>query len=345
VISWNYPLPAGMGAGSLALEAGWDGSGPTLMLAAKDVRPTDAPLTTSLTCGYANGAATLASTIGISLRNSLGIAVEPQLSLTIPGGTPTLAFLPLGGGTGTTLSLQCLPSTHVLAASGAAAQLIDAYGIPMVADLLIAATGTTFTTPLWPGGKTLEHVLGGANLIAIGSGPAPQKYSLKTPLPTVSAMLSSVLRAVGSASITLAESPDLALTFVVDSGKVGLGLFGSVALNTEGSPQYSLLFGAPATWLGPRAGVILYLFSLQGKFEPELFARGLGLGLAGSGDAPLVNKSGFRLDAIDGYLTFDLDLIRGSVKGLGAGVEIDRLGLPLSQFNAAKSSNPAITPA
>ena len=76
------------------------------------------------------------------------------------------------------------------------------------------------------------------------------------------------------------------------------------------------------------------------QFAPRLLARGLGVGLAGSGNAPLLNESGLRIGALDGYVAFEIDLTGGTVSGLGGGLEIDKLGLPISQFDSASSSNP-----
>ena len=44
--------------------------------------------------------------------------------------------------------------------------------------------------------------------------------------------------------------------------------------------------------------------------RPELLVAGLGIGLAGSGDTPLLDASGFRVGAVDAYLAFQLDLLR-----------------------------------
>ena len=339
-IGWSYPVAGG----SLGIAVGWDITGPTVSFTAADVAPAASPVTASLTAGYAGGALALDAAAGFSLASSLGISVVPQLALTAAGGTLKLALLPLGGADASTLAITLLPAPGVVATSGAAAALIEGYAIPLVADLLITATGTDFSKPLWSAGPTVEHVLSSASLIKIGSGPAPQKYSLDTPLPDVGTILAGLLQAVTPVTVQLASSPPLSLSFVDDSGKIGLRFLGSIPLTAQGggSPQVSMLFGAPATWLGSDAGITLYLFSTAGglQFAPELLVRGAGVGLAGSGDAPLLDASGFRIGAADAYLAFQLDLLSGSVSGLGGGVEIDQLGLPISQFDSASASNP-----
>jgi len=340
-IAWSYPLPAAIGTGGVTVAVGWDGAGPTISAGATGVALANAPVATTVTAGYANGSLVLDAALGVSL-SALGIATVPQAALGVTGGTASLAFLPLGAGTATTLSVQLLPAAKVVAGSNAGAALASAYAIPLVADLLIGATGASFTSPAWSGGPTIERILTSANLITGGAGPPPT-YALKTPLPGVDAILAGVLQAVAPVSIALADSPKLTLAFVDDAGKIGVRLTGAIPLNAGDSPEISLLFGAPATWLGPDAGVTVYLFDVSGsavRFAPELFARGLGAGLAGGGDAPLLNESGFRLGAVDAYAAFDVLLASGAISGLGGGLEIDALGLPLGQLDAASSSNP-----
>ena len=338
-IGWSYPVAGG----SLGIGTGWDASGPTVSFTAANVTPADSPLTLSLTAGYAGGALALAATAGCSLAGSLGISVVPQLTVTATGSQVRLALLPLGGSAASTLAIQLLPTPGVTASSGAAAALVQDYAIPLAADLLITATGTDFGKPLWNTGPTIEHVLSSAQLITIGPGSAPQKYSLHTPLPDVGTILGGLLQAVTPATVQVASAPPLSIAFVDDAGRIGVRVLGSVPLTTDGSsPQVSALFGAPATWLGPTAGIALYLFSTAGglQFAPELLVRGVGVGLAGSGDAPLLDAAGFRIGAADAYLAFQLDLRTGSVSGLGGGVEIDQLGLPITQFDSASASNP-----
>ncbi|HEY6481280.1 MAG TPA: DUF6603 domain-containing protein, partial [Streptosporangiaceae bacterium] len=339
-VGWTYPLPAGLGTGSLAVAVGWDASGPTVTVGAQNVAPAAAPVTLSLTAGYAGGALALDAGVGISLA-ALGITVVPELQLALGGSGLELSFLPLGSSAGSTLAIAVLPAPRVTAAAGAAAALVDAYAIPLVADLLIGATGSDFSRAAWTGGPTIEHLLSAAGVITI---TGPGQYALKTPLPDVGGLIGGLLQAIAPVSIALAgpDGPPLSLEFVDDSGQLGLRLLGSVDLSGDGSPQVSVLLGGPATWLGPTAGLTLYLFTVAGglQFAPRLLARGLGVGLAGSGNAPLLNESGLRIGGLDGYVAFEIDLTGGTVSGLGGGLEIDKLGLPISQFDSASSSNP-----
>ncbi len=308
---------------------------------ASGIAPADSPVTLTLSSGYANGALALDATLGVSLESAnLGIDVTPALTLTIAGATAKAAILPLGESQASTLAIELLPSFHVSSTPAAPGALVEKYGIPLVADLLIAATEADFAKSLWKGGPPAEHVLKSAKLIDVSG--APPKYSLASPFPQPEKILAGLLEAIASVKISVTSSPPLSLEFVDDSGRIGAQLVGSIALSGEGSPRLSLLLGAPAAWLGADAGVTLYLFTQAGgfQFSPELAVRGLGLGLAGDGDAPLLNESGFRIGALDTYLAFDVDLRSGKVSGLGGGVEIEKLGLPISQFDSSTASNP-----
>ena len=161
------------------------------------------------------------------------------------------------------------------------------------------------------------------------------------PLLPVQQLISNIASALSPVTIPIVANPPLSLTFSNASNKLGIGLVGSISLSS-GSPSITLLFGKPADWLGPNAGITLDLFTTGTSitFAPALSVRGLGVGLSGEGDAPLLNVSGFRMGAVDAYLAFSVNLLSGSVSDVGGGVEIDKLGLPLNQLSGAGSSNP-----
>lgn len=173
-LAWTYALPAALGNGSLVVTAGWGTGGPIMSVSATALSLVNSPVTTTLAGGLANGAATISGGLGVSLQSGLGLAVVPQLTFSLGAGAPALSLLPLGAGTAATLSVQLAPSVQFTAASGAPAQLIDTWVIPLVADLLITATGTSFATPIYAGGPSTATLLSNANLITIGSG-APRR--------------------------------------------------------------------------------------------------------------------------------------------------------------------------
>ena len=339
-LNWSFPVPGGVGTGTLALAAGWDGSGPTLHFSAQSITLTNAPFAVTAGFGYASGSLALDTEVAISLA-TIGIATPPVLDFSLAGSALSLGLLPLGAGTASTLSLQLLPTPQFTVGSDAAEKITEDWAIPLAADLLITATGTQFSQALWSGGPTIETVLKNAQIINIGAGPAPGKYTLKTPLPDVPTLVSNIASALSPVTIPIVADPPLSLTFSNAGNVLGIGLLGSISLSS-GSPSVSLLLGKPADWLGPNAGVTLDLLTTGSSiaFAPALAVRGLGVGLAGDGDSPLLNASGFRIGAVDAYLAFTIDLLHGTVSGLGGGLEIDQLGLPLNQLSGAGSSNP-----
>jgi hypothetical protein len=337
-ITWMYPATPTPGTMSVALAAGWDGGGPTLTFGIPQSTITGSPVAISLAAGYASGSLALDATLGLDLSSSVGIAVIPQLVVGLAGGAFTATILPLGAGTASELAVHLAPSPGVTVNGSAATTLVEQWAIPLVAKLVLDAAGAGLDTHLWSSGPTIRTVLVNANVITGGG-------ALKTPLAPLDTMLANLLGALTPATIPLASDPALALTFTKDpmnSNALGVGLLGELPLNPGSSPEFSVLFGKPADWLGPSAGVSLDLFTTQGglNFAPALHVRGLGVGLSGGGTAPLINTSGFRLGAVDGYLAFELTLLDGHVTNLGGGVEIDKLGLPLGLAGSGTTNNP-----
>ncbi len=194
--------------------------------------------------------------------------------------------------------MALLPAPAVVATSAAPTALIDAYAVPLVGDLLLAATGSDLSSALWHGGPTAESVLSDAGLITTGP------YTLKTPLPDVDAILGGVLQSIAPVTIPLTTTPPLSLEFVDDSGKVGVRLLGSIPLST-GAPAGIGAVRSASAGLGPEAGVTLYLLTINGArcSSRRVDARGLGIGVCRTpATARSSNASGFRLGAVDAYL-------------------------------------------
>lgn len=339
-LKWNFALPGALGTGSLAVTAGWDASGAIFNVDATSLSLVNGPVTTTVAGGFANGVPSVSGSMGLSLQSSLGLTVAPHLVFSLGGGSPSLTLLPLGAGTASTLSLQLAPAVKLRAASGASALLIDDWVIPLVADLLIGATGASFGAPIYAGGPSTETLLSNAKLINISAGPAPQKYTLKTPLPAVEAILSSLLQSLPAVPITLVADPPLTLLLGNSGGLLGIGLQGSIALPT-GSPTVTLLFGQPGD-AATVAGVQLALFTTGAAptFAPVLNVRGIGAGFAGDGGSPLLNESGCRIGDIDGFIAFSFDLAHAQLSELGGGLSIGQLGLPLGLLDSVSGGNP-----
>ncbi|HEY4940109.1 MAG TPA: DUF6603 domain-containing protein [Rhizomicrobium sp.] len=345
-LTWTFPL-ANTVSGQVVLTAGFDSNNadaPIVKLEATNIQISGAPFAASITCGYET-ALQLDVTVDIKL-DSLGLTVVPQFVFGLNAGQTTLTFFPFGAGSGAILAIQILPTLQAspaltgAAATAAVEELLKTWGIPLVADVLIGATQAKWGALLWPGGPSIGQVLGAAGIVTTGN--TLNTTLLTAPFSTtVVNVLSGLLQAVASTAI-IHLTDDLQLGLVSEGGKLGVRLLGSFALSRGSAPQISLLFGKPASWLGADAGVTLFLFSGPPfQFKPELNVRGLGLGVAGDGDTPLVKDAKFRVGAIEGYIAFDVDFLNpGGDLNFGGGLEIDQLGLPFGQLQGANSSNP-----
>ena len=334
-LTWTLPLPAELGSGTVSIGAGWDGSGPILTFAATGIAPPGGALTLGVTAGYSSGVLAMHGTAGLRLDTSLGITAAPQLTLDATPVGLAVSFLPLGPGTDQVLAIQLLPSPAVTTSGNPSAQIAAAWVIPMAAEVLIKATAALFGTALWRSGPTVGTLLTSSRLIS--AGPGPQQYRIASPIPPVTSLLEGLLSALNGQEITV-PGTQLCLSFLKDTNGLGARLTGDIDL-PAGDVQVSALFGGTAGWNGPDAGVTLYLISgSPAVFSPRLQAAGLGIGLAGAGDAPLLNQAGFRLGGADGYLFFTLG--DHTDASFGAGIDLTQLGLPLGQLSSASASNP-----
>ena len=76
------------------------------------------------------------------------------------------------------------------------------------------------------------------------------------------------------------------------------------------------------------------------SFAPSLDVRGIGAGFAGEGSDPLFSEAGVRIGSIDGFLAFSFDFVQAQLSGLGGGLEIGSLGLPLGLLDGVTTSSP-----
>ena len=343
-VTWTFNLPGEVGSGTLAAILGWDGSGPTVTVGAQNVKLGNGALTCNLAAGYASGAIQCSTAVGLHLQQSLGLDVVPKLALSVSGGHFASTLLPLATGSGDgPMRVDLAPTPAVNFGAGGALGLVEGWLMPLVADLLFEATKSHLADALWSGGKTLEDALVAARLVDKGATPADDK--LHQPFPDWVAMLTGLAQSLAS-SVSIPLSSTLHLAFVNDSGRLGVSLNGHQDIPTD-SMVLSLRFGAPGSW-GPHAdeGLALYLFQSSGSsfsFQPGLRLAGVGLGLAGADDAPLVNTDVLRLGGVRGYLFLDVDFLPTlSATNLGAGAELVELGLPLGQATGgnAGGNNP-----
>ncbi len=335
-VSWSFPL-SGADAGTVSLTAGWDGSGPVALLSATDVKLGGGALAISLSGGYATGAVECSASVSLNLPSELGINASPQFTIGVSstGGALrfTSQFFPLASGTDHgPLEIDLAPQLQVTAGGQTPLQLLENWLMPLAANVAIKAANAQLNTPLWSGATaTVKTVLTSANILK-GDG------TLNTPLPDLVTMVAGAIAGLASGGgVSVQLSSTLKLSIVNDTGKIGLRLTGQQAFDI-GSFSLAALFGAPSTWTtsspGADAGLEFYVFTDSGggsfTFTPQLRCAGVGLGLTGADDAPLVNLSAFRLGGFKGYFFFDAQFSSGlSLNSFGGGLELVQLGIPL----------------
>lgn len=340
---------------SVTLTAGWDNNNPLITLDASYTGPNNAPFTADVSCGYDSGIF-LSATIAIDLNayGLLDLAIVPEFVIGLDSNGVKIDFLPLGHGTDTILDIHLVPTFSVSASSTpptAVEKILMQWGIPLAADALIQVAKPCWSTPLWsataPPAPTIGDMLIAAK-IATATGYQFNAALLANSPPVKDVILQIATGLLGevASSVAIDLTGDLALHLVNENNKLGVRLLGTFPLTRDSAPEIFLLFGKPASWLGSSAGVTLFLFTDQNhgvgpldyQFAPELNARGLGVGVKGAGDTPLVNSPKFRVGAIDGYVAFTI--ASGTAQLDGGGIEIDQLGLPLNAMESASSSNP-----
>ncbi len=347
-LTWAFPL-SGADAGTVSLSAGWDDKGPLATVAANGVKLGGGAVAVSLSAGYATGAIQCTAGLGLSLPAELGINAAPQFNIGVSstGGSVgfTAQFFPLAGSGGNgPLEIDIAPQVKVTAGAQTPVQLLENWLLPLAANVAIKAANTQLNNPLWTGATvTLNSLLTSAGIL--------KGNALNMPLPDIVSMVTGALAGLAGAGISVSLSSTLKLGLVNDSGKIGLSLSGSQAFDI-GSYSLSALFGAPSAWAAPGfspgadKGLDLYLFTDSGgsfTFTPELHLAGVGLGLAGANDAPLVNLSQFRMGGFNGFFFFDAAFSGGlNFTSLGGGLELLQVGIPLGLATGA-SGNPVAT--
>jgi hypothetical protein len=344
-LTWAFPL-SGADAGTVSLSAGWDDQGPLATISANSVKLAGGAVAVTLSAGYATGAIQCTAGLGLSLPNELGINAAPQFNIgvTSTGGTVgfTAQFFPLAGSGGNgPLEIDIAPQLKVTAGSQTPLQLLENWLLPLAANVAIKAANAQLNNPLWTGASaTLNSVLTSAGIL--------KNNALNTPLPDVVSMVTGALAGLAGA-VSVSLSSTLKLGIVNDGGKIGLSLSGSEPF-TIGSYSLTALFGAPSAWTnvtpGADKGLDLYLFTDSGgsfTFTPELHCAGVGLGLTGANDAPLVNLSQFRMGGFNGYFFFNAGFANGlNFDSLGGGLELLQVGIPLGLATGA-GGNPVAT--
>ncbi|HEY1502139.1 MAG TPA: DUF6603 domain-containing protein [Acidobacteriaceae bacterium] len=335
VVTWSLPLTGG-DSGTITVALGWDGAGPTATVGLADIKLADGALGITASGGYAAGSVAVSAALGVHLENAIGIPLVPTLALIENGGNFQLELYPLASGSGTTfatgpITIDFIPPALHMAASGPIA-LIEQFLVPLVGNTLLSTTAikNAFATTLWTGGPTVQAVLTGAQIAV----PAGGGLIINPTFPSITSVVAGLLSTLAT-GVKLPLTSTLNLYLVNTANRLGVRIEGNQDFPI-GDYDLSMRFGAPVAWgTGFDSGVTVYLFDVGGgnfTFNPGILAVGLGLGLTGQNDAPLVNTNGFRIGGVRLY-TFFWGAFSGgfSLSARGIGAEIDALGLPLSQ--------------
>ncbi len=331
-VHWALPLSGG-DSGNLALSLGWDSSGPTVLIGLNAVKLGDGALAIDAAAGYSDGNVAVSTAFALHLQNAIGIALTPTLAISETAGKFQLEFYPLAnGGVNGPITIDLLPPAVHMGAGGALG-IVNQWLIPLVADMLFTATKSSLSSPLWSGGPTLQNVLIGAHIAQLGGGG----IVVNPAIPDITSIVTGLVSTLAT-GVSVAISSTLNLALANDGGRLGVRLSGSQAFDV-GDYSLSLLFGAPSTWGADfDSGATVYLFNSSGgnfTFNPGLVVAGLGLGLTGQDDAPLIKTSGFRLGGVRLYSFFhassatDLSLTRSA-----AGLSLTRWACPLAKPRA-----------
>jgi large repetitive protein len=334
-VVWKFDLGThGLGGGTVQVTLGWDGSGPTIQVATTQLKVSSAGLIGDLSVGYSSGTLQFSTALAADLKSSLGFDVAPKVSFGYSANKFTLDLLPLATSAGNgPATIHIVPTPGIDWGSASPLAFVETWLLPLAGDILLDVAQAKLATPLWTGAPlNLQQVLVGAGLI---NNADPTK--LISPLPDMGSVVSGLLSTLATnVSVTIVADPKLTLSLVNDNRggvqRLGIALQGSITFDV-GDYELDVLFGAPTLGAALAEGAVLYLFNAGSfQFNPGLFAVGLGLGVTGQNDSPLINTSDFRLGGVRGYVFFDCEFANGlDFSKFGAGLELDALGLPLGQ--------------
>jgi hypothetical protein len=271
-------------------------------------------------------------TVDTNIDTGKGVTLRPRLHAWLAADGLAVELAPLPD-TDATFVVPLAPTP----AAPTAAQLVElaeAWVVPLAATLLLQSAAPWLDNPLWSGaGKTGKQLL-------IDAGVADAALAVKAvPLPDPPTLLLDALKGLTGASIPLPGG--LTAAVATDGSYVGLQASGEVDI-PAGDFDVKLRLGAPASlgapWGDDGAGPALFLLDETDPAHPKAMALlrlgGFGAAVTKSGDAPLIDTSGFRLGGAAAYVAGDIPLFGASAFARPAqfdgAVELEQLGLPIS---------------
>ena len=289
---------------------------------------------TRVSAGFAGGEPDAALAAEIALPDAaeelLGLRLAPALTLGLDGSELALTLAPLGAGTAGTLAIALLPEPQLTVGPGGAAALIEQWALPLAANVVVGAVDLEHTS-IWDGGPTLHDVLSAIGLLARDG------RHVAVPLPDPGDLILRAIARLATEDHSLKLTETLRLQLVRDTSRVparlGAGLHGRIELPGD-ALAVSLRLGEDApTWIAdpPPALQLLLVEESTFNLRPELRLAPFGVRVAGPNGAALLDSASAHLGAVAGYGWASFRLDEGvHADGLGAAVDLDDIGLPLS---------------
>lgn len=342
-IVWTAPLPAPLPVGAeLKVELGIASSGqPKFVVGISKLDV--GPLVIQEAHGGYDG--TLVFSLSLQLDPGDEFAFfEPALELGVAGDRLSINLLPLGNVHRTDMALALAPNFVLTSTDAGAVAMLEKWGIPLVAMLLLHAAKANLDEPLWKinpttYGPTTRDILESAGLIRTSSLPA----ALARPLPTAVELVLNAAKALipKDNSIDIDITSTLKLSVENVNGRIGIRLKGSQDI--AGTDLTATVRFGQATWLtaADDAGVTLFLIrSAPGQTPPVAIAPGLkivGLGASiarSSSNDPLVTGP-IEVGALGALAFLDLELLTNgqpalTVSQIGGALEVNNARVVLS---------------
>lgn len=337
-VVWTLNLAGhGLGTGNVTVTLGWDSSGPTVQIAANQISVGTGALLASISAGYVSGGLAFNSDLWIKLQDAIHIDVAPKVHAGYSSGNFALDLAPLATTSVDGPLIVHISPTPGVSGGGDLLSLLTSWVIPLVGNVLLGIPdiNTKLTSPLYSGATLkLQDLLIGAHLVDGGSPTI-----IKTdPFPDLVSIVTGLIETVATqVHVTLGSTLHLSMVNENWNGKqrLGLAMQGSIPFQA-GSYELSVLFGAPTAWNSGGShldeGIVVYVFDADSEFtfDPVLHVVGLGFGITGQDDGPLINTDEFRLGGVRTYVFFDCEFGSGlKFENFGGGLELDAVGLPL----------------
>ena len=253
--------------------------------------------------------------------------LRPALRVDVTEERFALDLLPLGVAEEADLAVRIVPAPGVEATADGALALLEQWGVPLAATVLLDAFEDRLGDPLWGGGPNSRAVLVASGLLEDAAGP-PALASPLPPLPSV--LLRAAQTLLDGLEVAITTEPLLQLSFVTEDGRSGVRLSGRVEAG-DGDMVVSVRFG-DADWLDERGGVTLWLIEtttdpIPVRLAPGLGIAGVGVVLTGTEDQPLLDgalpdRRGRRPALPGGGVPRRRPRPGGRVGDLGAGIEL-----------------------